>query len=160
MITVDNIYNKLMNNDTIISISPLYKYKNSYRYRINKPLQNICLSDGTIINIQEGFEYDGCSGFRAIRNILPTFGDFNFAVLIHDYLYIEKEKHPHITQKFADREMLLWSNKLNGSIKNDGVFGFLLKRFDNYLRYYLCRLFGRLAWDDIILFNKRLKDTK
>ena len=89
------------------------------------------LSDGKIIGIPKGFIFNGSSSPRFLWWIFPSYGNFLFASLVHDYLYEIRYK---FDKKYADKEMLFWSNLINKK-----HFG---KKIDNYLRYYAVLLFG------------------
>lgn len=98
---------------------------------------NIELSDGKIITIPKGFVFNGSSSPRFLWWIFPSYGNFFFAALIHDYLYEIRYK---FDKKYADKEMLFWSNLVN---KRN-----FAKIIDNYLRYYAVLLFGRKQYLD------------
>lgn len=113
---------------------------------------HIRLSNGFEITILKGFIWDLSSTPRFVWWLLPPDGDFDLAYLIHDYLWIEKEKMRiefekkdlDFTRKFTDDEMLLWANTTN-STKNAS-----LRNIDNKLRYWGVRVFGGLVWNGII----------
>lgn len=94
----------------------------------------VMLSNNKWITIPRGMRTDLSSVPQALWSILPPYGPFLLAALIHDYLYIfdymREELGDREARLFADKEMLLWSNKLN---KN---------WIDNYIRYYGVRLLG------------------
>lgn len=116
--------------------------KNSH-FRLEHNI-SITLSNGDIIQIYKNFEFDGSSVPRFLWWLFPSYGDFFFAALIHDFLYHTKYKSEALgmkeAQKFADNEMLIWSNKLNN--KNFG------KKIDNYLRFKAVRWFGKKQYLD------------
>ena len=89
------------------------------------------LSDKSVLIIPEGFENDLSSVPKFLWSILPPFGDFLLAALVHDYLYVIKYKS---NRRFCDKEMLYLSNNLN---KN---------KLDNYIRFFGVRLFGWYYW--------------
>lgn len=107
------------------------------RYRLEEPL-TITLSDGGIIHIPYGFEWDLSSVPRFLWGLLPPDGTFEIASLIHDYLYITKLR----SRKFADDEMLLWSKVVGGTQTK-----FTLRNLDNQVRYIAVRLFGWIVWN-------------
>ena len=139
------------------------------KYQLLEDL-HIRLSNGFEITIPKGFIWDLSSTPRMIWWLLPPDGDFDLAYLIHDYLWIEKEKlrveFQHFildsrlnrdkeeikvdkdgwafTRKFTDDEMFLWANKINGTEKLS------LRNIDNKLRYWGVRAFGWLVWNGII----------
>ncbi len=92
------------------------------------------LSNGDIIFIHKGFRFDGSSVPGVLTPLLPKFGKFMMAALVHDFLYItDYMRHEwgfKKAKKFADDEMLLISNFYH---KN---------KIDNYTRYIGVRLFG------------------
>jgi hypothetical protein len=93
------------------------------------------LSDKSVLIIPKDFETDLSTVPKSLWGILPPFGNFLLGALVHDYLYVNKDERG---RKFADKEMLIISNKHN---KN---------KVDNYFRYYAVRLFGGLYWNDIM----------
>ncbi len=125
--------------------------KTSMVYPINKDRHfvileelTIKLSNAEIIKIPKGFTFNGSSSPRFLWWLFPSYGDFFFAAIIHDYLYHIRFKSNEIdiklAKKFADKEMLIWSNILNN--RNFG------KKVDNYLRYYAVLLFGMKQYKD------------
>lgn len=112
------------------------------KYRLLEDL-NVQLSNDDIINIKQGFIWDGSSVPRFLWWLLPPDGDFELASLIHDYLYINKN-NLNYTRKFADKEMLVWSNVLSGTQNKISI-----RNIDNYTRYIFVRLFGGFVWKDV-----------
>jgi len=96
---------------------------------------DVKLSDGSYLEIPKGFSTDLSTVPKSLWGVLPPFGNFLLAALVHDYLYVTKDKRG---RKFADKEMLIISNENNNN------------KVDNYFRYYAVRLFGGLYWNDII----------
>lgn len=100
------------------------------------------LSNNVVVIIPSGFKFDGSSSPRFLWWAFPSYGDFFFASLIHDYLYQTADLSDDKTIKegklFADKEMLLWSTILNN--RNIG------KMMDNYLRYYAVKWFGKKVY--------------
>lgn len=94
------------------------------------------LTDKRTITIPKDFIWDGSSTPRFLWWLLGTDGDFEIASLIHDYLYENKIQ----SRKFADKEMLMWSIKVNGTTK------YSVRNIDNYIRYFGVRLFGWWVW--------------
>lgn len=90
------------------------------------------LSNGETIVIPEGFETDLSSVPKILWGIFPPFGNFLLAALVHDYLYVTQYNNDRL---FADKEMLIISNKLHNN------------KLDNYLRYYAVVLFGWIVWN-------------
>lgn len=96
------------------------------------------LSNGDIIAIPKGFKTDLSSVPKILWGLFPPFGNFLLAALVHDYLYVVRYDND---RKFADKEMLVISNKLHSKT--------LLNKIDNKLRFYAVRLFGWIYWNDI-----------
>ena len=66
------------------------------------------LSDGTILKIPKGFDTDLSTVPKILWGILPPFGNFLLAAIVHDYLYVTKDIRE---RKFADEQILIISNK-------------------------------------------------
>lgn len=115
------------------------KYPIGKNHFILKETMLIVLSNGDNIRIEKGFQFDGSSSPRFLWWAFPSYGDFFLAALIHDYCYITDYNSDiwgyKKARKFADKEMLLWSNAIN-----DKSF---FKLIDNRLRYVAVRLFGK-----------------
>lgn len=101
---------------------------------------NFMLSNGNIIHIPENYSWDGSSVPRLFWWIFSPDGDFEIASLIHDFLYENKNKFNY-KRSFVDKEMLIWSDVLNGTEKRS------YRNFDNLTRYYFVRIFGSLVWN-------------
>lgn len=127
-ITLDNVVGKLTSE--IVDVKMIYPITKKIHFRLHCNLR-IQLSDGTKIIIPNGFAFDGSSSPKFLWSVLPSYGDFFFAAIIHDYLYRTNKKN----QKFADKEMLIWSKLINNRSRG--------ARIDNYVRYYGVRLFGK-----------------
>lgn len=126
MITLNNAINSLIQDD-VIKLTPVYKVnRNTSVFKLLSPIK-VKLSDGTIITIPKGFTTDLSSVPNFLWFAFSPYGNFLLAAIIHDFIYVYKTH----TRKFADKEMLIWSNKINPKNK-----------FDNYVRYYGVRLFG------------------
>ena len=69
-----------------VKVIPVYPITKESHFRLIVPLK-IVLSNGFEIVIPKDFEFDGSSAPRFIWWIFPSYGDFFFAALIHDYLY-------------------------------------------------------------------------
>ena len=145
--TLDNIYEESIKDNPVWTSRIIGSDDKWKQYRLRKKI-NIKLSNGKEIFISNEFEWDLSSVPRFFWTLLPPNGDFIIGALIHDWLY---QKRDFVTKewfdndskkakKFADEEMLLWSNTVN---KKEG---FSLRGFDNFLRYYGVRLFGWVAW--------------
>jgi hypothetical protein len=127
----------------LVKTSMVYPITKDAHYIVEEEL-TIKLSDEEIIKIPKGFIFNGSSSPRFLWWLFPSYGDFFFAAIIHDYLYSIRFKSNEINiklaKKFADKEMLIWSN-----IINKRNFG---KKIDNYLRYYAVLLFGMKQYLD------------
>jgi hypothetical protein len=82
-----------------------------------------------------GFRWDGASTPRFAHSILPRWGDYSGAALIHDYMY-SKQCTEVSDRKYADKVFL-------NNMKEDGVS--YLRR---YAMYYAVRLFGGKYFKD------------
>lgn len=129
--------NVLYNYDGLVKVSHIRNFTESNPYSFWKRFRRggiwrveeditVYLSNGLFIRIPAGFETDFSSVPAPFWGLFPPYGNFLLAALIHDYLYVNQI----VSRKFADKEMLIWSNVLN---KN---------KFDNYTRYYMVRCFG------------------
>lgn len=135
--TLNNLVNKPLGVSIVLK-QRVIGFNSKSKYRLYKELM-FQLSNGDIIEIPKGFEWDGSSVPRILWWLLPPDGDFELGALIHDYLYIHKKELSY-TRKFADKEMLIWSKAFSGTRKIS------LRNIDNYTRYYAVRLFGWLVW--------------
>jgi hypothetical protein len=150
MITLENI-SSLQKEYSLISKTKIRGNNSRPRYRLDVALK-IQLSNGMNIEIPKGFQWDLSTVPRFAWGFLAPDGDFELAYLIHDYLWINKEKMYEIfeyynlvfNQKFTDNEMLKWAKVTNGTEKIS------IRNIDNYTRYYGVRLFGWLVWNEII----------
>jgi len=99
---------------------------------------NIVLSNGDRIVIPEGMETDLSSVPKFLWSIMAPYGDHLLGALIHDYLYQTDYKVEELgrseARKFADKEFLHWTNKLNRRTK--------IHLLDNHVRYAFVRAFG------------------
>ena len=97
---------------------------------LEKQIKHV-LHNGDIIIIPKGFLTDLSSVPKILWSFLPPYGKFLLAPLVHDYLYIVDQSRG---RKFADKEMLIVSNKTH---KN---------KIDNYIRFIGVRAFGWIYW--------------
>lgn len=144
LITKDNVIDLLM-TDRIIGLWHVYSYKTPKWWEISVPIHIKLIYNNKDIIIEPGFDTDGSSSPRWLWSFLPPFGDFLFAAIVHDYLYVERPFG--ITQEEADKEMYNWSQIINDN------------RFDNKFRYWWVRMLGWLAWEKKLgkYFNKEIK---
>ena len=122
----------------LITVSVNYPMTKKSHFKLADGV-SITLSNGDVIDIPKNFLFDGSSSPRFLWWLFPSYGDFFFAALIHDYLYHIMYQKETIgvkrAKQFADKEMLKWSNLIND--RNIG------KIIDNYFRYFAVRLFGK-----------------
>lgn len=107
------------------------------RYRLENYVL-LMLSNGDLLELRPGFEWDLSSSPRIFWSILPPDGLWELGALLHDFIYVNKTH----SRKFADKEMLKWSMAVSGT-KNK----WSLRNIDNYIRYYAVRLFGWIVWN-------------
>jgi hypothetical protein len=139
VITLDNVIETLKSED-IINISPVYNLEKKPKYwKVLKPI-TFKTSFGKTYTIPEGFITDLCTVPRFLWGYFPPFGYYTLAYLIHDFLYIHKQKG--LSRLDVDEEMFIWAQKLNPNKK------------DNFLRYIIVLLTGWLYWYKLIKFNK------
>ena len=141
LITKENIVDYLENG--LVKTSMVYPITKDSHYVVLEEI-TIKLSNEEIIKIPKVFTFNGSSSPRLLWFLFPPYGDFFFAAILHDYLYHIRYKCSEmdikLAKKFADKEMLIWSN-----IINKRNFG---KKIDNYLRYYAVLLFGMKQYKD------------
>lgn len=107
-------------------------FLNRSKYKLLKGL-DIELRNGQVIHIPEGFIWDLSSVPRLFWGLLPPDGDFEFAALLHDYLYVSKM----MSRERADVEMFAWSKAVSGT-SGRNTWGDV----DNWIRYAAVRGFG------------------
>ena len=126
----------------LIKVNMVYPISKSSHFRLDNNL-SVKLSNGNKVIINKGFEFDGSSSPRFLWWLVPSYGDFFFAAVIHDYLYQTKymsvDLGSEFARKFADKEMRIWSVLLNS--KTIG------KKLDNHLRYYAVKWFGKRVYN-------------
>ena len=143
MITIDNI--KSTQEDMGRSVVERSRYINPNKKRfflsfiLERPKYillkdiRIQLRNGLIVVIPEGFVWDLSSAPRFLWGLFPPDGDFEFASLIHDYLY----KTKIMSRERADVEMFAWSKAVSGTIGRN-----TWNDIDNWIRYAFVRIFG------------------
>lgn len=135
VLTLYNIKGYLVNGP-LIKIARVYGSNKINRYQLLEGV-DIQLSDGSRIHIPAGYIWDLSSVPRFLWGLMAPDGDFQIAALIHDFLYEFNYK----SRKFADKEMLIWSNAVNGTYKKS------FRNLDNKLRYLGVRAFGWYVWN-------------
>lgn len=139
MVQIDR-YNVIENliSGSVLKIVPIYPINRRNHWKVVDAF-TVELSNGGVIYIKKGFEFDGSSSPRFLWSIFPSFGNFLLAACIHDWLYKNHYLSEHlgnnVAQKVADDEMYFWSKILNSQTR--------LKRLDNYLRFKAVRFFGK-----------------
>jgi len=140
MVTKDTIIPFLMTDDLIIQ-SFVYSDKSAKYWKLQSGF-TVELSNSKKVSIPKGYYYDMATVPKWLWSIVRPYNDGLFAFLVHDYLYVYKDKHGMNRQE-CDKEMLYWLNITNSN------------KFDNYLRYYVVRLFGWWVWFNI---TKKIKE--
>lgn len=146
--TLENIRRESLDDNPVIYSRNIWAKDN---WKTHKLRRNIILrlSNGKVITIEDGFDWDRSSVPKFLWSILPPDGDFIIGALIHDWLYVNNNYiikewfngNSKKARKFSDKEMLLWSKAVNGTKKGS------LKNLDNLIRYRGVRIFGGLlAW--------------
>lgn len=111
------------------------------RYRLLEEL-TFQLTNGEIITVPVGFEWDLSSSPRWAWLLVPPDGDFDSASLIHDYIYINKPYGSGERARwFADLEMYKWSVVTNGTHNL-----WSLRNLDNVIRYLGVMIAGWWTW--------------
>ena len=82
------------------------------------------------IEVEEGFITNFASIPRILWNILPPYGKYGKASVIHDYLYSKASDHLNISREKADKIFLEAMGVLRVS------------RFKRYSMYYAVKWFG------------------
>lgn len=143
MITIDSI--KATQEDMGRSVVERARYINPNKKRFlfsflfERP-KYILLKDirvqfrnGQQVVMPEGFVWDLSSTPRFLWGLFPPDGDFEFASLIHDYLYRTKI----MSRERADVEMFAWSKAVAGTTGRN-----TWADIDNWIRYAFVRIFG------------------
>jgi hypothetical protein len=140
-VTIHNVESLLKLGE--IKIALVYPITKESHFKLLHDIK-IILSDKRELIIPAGFTFNGSSSPRGIWWLFPSYGDFAFAATLHDYLYgikfLRSQVGTYIAQKYADDEMLIWSNIINRKNR--------LKLIDNYLRYKAVRWFGKKQYLD------------
>jgi hypothetical protein len=125
-----------------IHLNIVYPITSKSHFRLLNDVSVRLSNDATIV-IPKDFQFDGSSSPRFLWWLFPSYGDFFFAALIHDYMYqtnyMANDLGSEYAREFADKEMRTWSILLND--RNIG------KQIDNHSRYYAVRLFGKKVYN-------------
>jgi len=135
--SLDNIKFELLEKRNPIKMQRVYGNNSINNYTLLEDV-TFKLSDGMVIIIPNGYEWDLSSVPRFLWWLLPPDGDFQIGALIHDYLYQYNIKN----RKFADLEMYKWSTAISGTKKI-----LSLRNLDNKIRLAGVRLFGWYVWN-------------
>ena len=101
-----------------------------YRIRVLTEAVTFKLSNGRILTIERGFEWDEASIPWGFSWAFPKSGKYAFAALVHDALYYAK----YDSQKFADREFRYWMEATLNS------------KLQTFVRFAMVRAFGGFWW--------------
>lgn len=135
MITLSNVI-QILTKDNVIVQSYIYSDKSVKYWRIERDVV-VQLSTGDELLIPAGYCYDMATVPKWLWSVVRPFNDGLLATLIHDYLYVHKEKHM-LSRAESDREYLKWLTVTNNN------------QFDNTIRYLVVRAFGWLWWNKIV----------
>ena len=127
MITSDNIL-FLAQYSEVYTDTPSYW---DYRIRVLTEAVTFRLSNGRIMTIEKGFEWDEASIPWLFSWAFPKSGKYAFSALVHDALYYAK----YDSQLFADNEFHFWMQATN------------ISNLQILWRYRMVRLFGGFWWD-------------
>ncbi|MDI3319114.1 DUF1353 domain-containing protein [Pinibacter soli] len=135
MVTSKNVVQLLIADD-LIKVAYVYSYKSCDYWKVLDQI-TVQLSCGKVTTIPAGFYTDMSSVPRWSWSLMSPVGDFNFAAILHDWLY-DVTCDVEITREQADNELLYWSRIINKSRYSN--------RIDNWIRYCGVRLFGKSHW--------------
>lgn len=138
-VNINNVKELLTNNHIVIAT--VYPKSEKHHFQLMSSV-SITLSDYSVITMQKGFKFDGSSSPQLLWWLFPSYGDFLFAALIHDWMYrndyLRDKIGIELSREYADDEMLIWSDVLNGGSKR--------KFWDNDIRHKAVRIFGKKAY--------------
>lgn len=89
-----------------------------------------CTPEGDVVVVPKGFVTDLASIPRALWAILPPFGRYTAAALVHDFLYFKQDRERHL----ADMVFLNAMKELN------------VRRWKRGSMYRAVRMFGNRPW--------------
>ena len=127
IITADTILFLAQHNE-VYADTPSYW---DFKIRVLTEPVTFQLSNGRILTIEKGFEWDEASIPFVFSWAFPKSGKYAFAALVHDALYYAK----HDSRKFADREFKYW-------MKATGI-----NSFQVFWRFSMVRVFGGFWWN-------------
>lgn len=135
MITLYNILARAKAASVYVD-TPLFS-KNG-RYRMLMCDVDFELSDGRILQLQEGIYWDENTVPYVLQWAFPKSGMYAVPALVHDALYF----HTQGQRGLADKEFYKWMRALGTC------------RFQSKMRYWMVRLFGWIYWERNI-YNPR-----
>lgn len=135
ILTINNVKEVFTKKNPIIK-SRVYGKNTINKYTLINAI-SIQLTDGKVITIPKGFEWDLASVPRFLWWLMSPDVDSEIAYLIHDYLYINQT----LPRKEADLEMYKWAVVTNGTRKK-----LTARNIDNWLRWKAVVLFGNSVY--------------
>ena len=135
ILTIDNVKEVFTKKNPIVK-SRVYGKNTINKYTLINAI-SIQLTDGKVITIPKGFEWDLASVPKFLWWLMSPDVDSEIAYLIHDYLYINQT----LPRKEADLEMYKWAVVTNGT-KNK----LSARNIDNWLRWKAVVLFGNSVY--------------
>ena len=134
ILTINNVKEVFTKKNPIVK-SRVYGKNTINKYTLINAI-SIQLTDGKVITIPKGFEWDLASVPRFLWWLMSPDVDSEIAYLIHDYLYINQT----LPRKEADLEMYKWAVVTNGTRKLSA------RNIDNWLRWKAVVLFGNSVY--------------
>jgi hypothetical protein len=135
ILTINNVKEVFTKKNPIIK-SRVYGKNTINKYTLINAI-SIQLTDGKVITIPKGFEWDLASVPKFLWWLMSPDVDSEIAYLIHDYLYINQT----LPRKEADLEMYKWAVVTNGTRKK-----LTARNIDNWLRWKAVVLFGNSVY--------------
>ena len=135
ILTINNVKEVFTKKNPIVK-SRVYGKNTINKYTLINAI-SIQLTDGKVITIPKGFEWDLASVPKFLWWLMSPDVDSEIAYLIHDYLYINQT----LPRKEADLEMYKWAVVTNGTRKK-----LTARNIDNWLRWKAVVLFGNSVY--------------
>jgi hypothetical protein len=135
ILTINNVKEVFTKKNPIVK-SRVYGKNTINKYTLINAI-SIQLTDGKVITIPKGFEWDLASVPRFLWWLMSPDVDSEIAYLIHDYLYINQT----LPRKEADLEMYKWAVVTNGTRNKLSA-----RNIDNWLRWKAVVLFGNSVY--------------
>ena len=134
ILTINNVKEVFTKKNPIVK-SRVYGKNTINKYTLINAI-SIQLTDGKVITIPKGFEWDLASVPKFLWWLMSPDVDSEIAYLIHDYLYINQT----LPRKECDLEMYKWA------VATNGTGGISARNIDNWLRWKAVALFGNLVY--------------